>query len=207
MHRDWPRQLAQGLEAMDLAATGEQQRLLLAYLGLLQKWNRAFNLTAVRDPRVMVSRQLLDSLSIQRWLSGPRVLDVGSGAGLPGIPLAILNPDHAFVLLDTNSKKTRFLRQVWLELKLGNVEVEQARVEQFQPSEPFQCIVSRAFAPLPKIVALTGHLLAADGRWLAMKGRVPESELAGLAAPHDVQTYPLQVPGEGAARHLVLIQR
>ncbi|WP_457668493.1 16S rRNA (guanine(527)-N(7))-methyltransferase RsmG [Thiolapillus sp.] len=201
----WEQQLSQGLAEMKLATSEQQQRQLLDYLALLEKWNRAFNLTAVRDPEKMVSRQLLDSLSIQHLLKGERILDVGSGAGLPGIPLAILNPRRSFILLDTNGKKTRFLRQVKLELGLDNVQVEQTRVEQYQPPQRFDIITSRAFASLPDLISLTCHLLAPGGCWLAMKAAVPQDELVALPAEYQLEIQLLVVPGEAAQRHGILI--
>jgi len=201
----WEQQLSQGLAEMKLAASEQQQRQLLDYLALLEKWNRAFNLTAVRDPEKMVSRQLLDSLSIQHLLKGERILDVGSGAGLPGIPLAILNPRRSFILLDTNGKKTRFLRQAKLELGLDNVQVEQTRVEQYQPLQRFDIITSRAFASLPDMISLTRHLLAPGGCWLAMKAAVPQDELVALPAGLQLEIQLLVVPGEVAQRHGILI--
>ncbi|WP_457673088.1 16S rRNA (guanine(527)-N(7))-methyltransferase RsmG [Thiolapillus sp.] len=202
----WADQLGKGLARMRISASREQQQLLLNYLALLEKWNRAFNLTAVRDPVKMVSRQLLDSLSIQHLLEGDRVLDVGSGAGLPGIPLSILNPERDFVLLDTNSKKTRFLRQARLELPLENVEIEQARVEKYRPSQGFDLITSRAFASLPDMLGLTRHLLAPGGGWLAMKGAVPVAELETLGDEYSVEVHQLDVPEEPGQRHGILIR-
>ncbi len=202
----WPTQLRDGLAEMGISATPNQQRLLLDYLALLEKWNKAFNLTAVRDPRKMVSRQLLDSLSILHLLQGERILDVGSGAGLPGIPLSILAPGRSFMLLDTNSKKTRFLRQAKLELGLDNVEIEQARVEGYHPSRPFDVITSRAFASLPDMLALTRHLLAPGGCWLAMKGTIPQAELEALGKAYRVEIQALEVPGESGQRHVILIR-
>ena len=201
----WEQQLSQGLVEMKLAATAHQQRQLLDYLALLEKWNRTFNLTAVRDPAIVVSRQLLDSLSIQDLVRGEHVLDVGSGAGLPGIPLAIMNPERAFTLLDTNGKKTRFLRQAKLELGLDNVQVEQVRVEQYHPPRLFDTIASRAFASLPDMVELTRHLLAPGGCWLAMKGTVPGDELDALSGEINYEIHELAVPGEDARRHGILI--
>jgi 16S rRNA (guanine527-N7)-methyltransferase len=205
MRAFWQEQLAGGLAQMNLSVGPEQQKQLLDYLQLLQKWNRAFNLTAVRDPRVMVSRQLLDSLSIHALLRGERVLDVGSGAGLPGIPLAIIDPERGFTLLDTNGKKTRFLRQAKLELGLDNLQVEQQRVEQYQPPRPFDTIVSRAFSSLPLMLDLTRHLLAGQGCWLAMKGVIPEAEIAALETGMPFRVHVLVVPGETAQRHAVEI--
>ena len=206
MQEYWGEQLEQGLAGMGISATPGQQRLLLDYLALLEKWNRAFNLTAVRDPRKMVSRQLLDSLSILHLLEGERILDVGSGAGLPGIPLSILEPGRSFTLLDANSKKTRFLRQAKLELGLDNVEIEQARVEGFHPSRPFHVIASRAFASLPDMLALTRHLLAPGGCWLAMKGVVPQAEIESLGEGYRTEIQPLKVSGESGQRHGILIR-
>ncbi len=201
----WEQQLAKGLVQMGLTASQGQQQLLLAYLALLQKWNKVFNLTAVRDPAKMVSRQLLDSLSIHSLLRGGRVLDVGSGAGLPGIPVAILNPEKAFTLLDSNSKKTRFLQQIKLELGLDNVRVERDRVEQFQPEQLYDTITSRAFATLPEMLLLTRHLRAPGGCWLAMKGGVPDAELSALEQEYHCEIHPLSVPGETGQRHGILL--
>ena len=201
----WEQQLDKGLAEMELAASQQQRRLLLDYLALLEKWNKAFNLTAVRDPGKMVSRQLLDSLSIQSLLRGDFVLDVGSGAGLPGIPLAILNPEKAFTLLDANSKKSRFLRQAKLELGLENIQVEQIRAEQLQPAQPYDTITSRAFAALPDMLRLTRHLLAPGGCWVAMKGSVPDVELDALEQEYHCEIYPLAVPGETGQRHGILL--
>ncbi|HID45506.1 MAG TPA: 16S rRNA (guanine(527)-N(7))-methyltransferase RsmG [Chromatiaceae bacterium] len=202
----WEEQLGKGLAEMKLAASPQQQRVLLDYLALLEKWNKAFNLTAVRDPLKMVSRQLLDSLSIQHLLEGDHILDVGSGAGLPGIPLSILNPGRSFTLLDTNSKKTRFLRQAKLELQLDNVDVEQTRVEQFQPRRLFDVITSRAFASLPDMLQLTRHLLAPGGCWLAMKGVAPGDELESLSGKYFHEIQALHVANESGQRHGILIR-
>ena len=207
MDSAWPGQLAAGLEAMGVTLAPERQQLLLDYLALLFRWNRAFNLTAVRDPDVAVSRQLLDSLSILPLVQGERVLDVGSGAGLPGLPLAMARPQWQVTLLDSNAKKVRFLRQVKLELGLENVEVAQARAETYHPGASFETITSRAFAPLAQMVAVTRHLLAPGGRWLAMKGRVPEEELNELPPELVAEVVPLRVPGEKGQRHAVIVSR
>ena len=206
MYEQWPEQLASGLAQMGLELGEEQQERLLAYLQLLHKWNRAFNLTAVRDPAIAVSRQLLDSLSVLPLVRGPRVLDLGSGAGLPGIPLAIARPDWQLTLLDANGKKTRFLDQVRLELGLENVEVVHGRAEEYQAGELFQTVVTRAFAALPRMVELSRHLLASEGRWVAMKGRVPRDEIEALGDGFSVQVVPLEVPGEGGARHILVLR-
>ena len=204
----WQRQLAQGLVDLNLELDSASQQQLLAFLALLNKWNRAYNLTAVREPRQMVSRQLLDSLSILPFVTADHLLDVGAGGGLPGIPLAITLPDRRFTLLDSNSKKTRFLTQSVLELGLDNVEVFHGRAEQYQPGKQFSQISSRAFTALENLVNWCGHLLAEDGQFLAMKGQFPDDEVAALPAPWQVQSsIPLQVPGTTGDRHLLLVGR
>ena len=207
IHADWHDQLDQGLAEFQLALSDSQRGSLLGYLGLLVKWNRAYNLTAVRDPTVMVRRQLLDSLSILPWVNRGPVLDVGTGAGLPGIPLAIVRPGLNFSLLDTNSKKTRFVRQVVGELGLANVEVIRSRVEELDRPGYYARITSRAFAALSPMVSATTPLLAPDGIWLAMKGPVPEVELSDLPSTLAVETAPLLVPGEQAQRNLLILRR
>lgn len=203
---EWSGQLAQGLIALNLGLTPVQQHQLLAYLGLLAKWNRAYNLTAVRDPGQMVARQLLDSLSVLPWLDGPRILDVGCGAGLPGLPLAIARPDLEFHLLDSNGKKTRFVTQAVAELRLGNVGVHQVRVEGFRPQYPFDVITARAFAALGDIIRWTEHLLAPGGRWLAMKAELSDGELAAVGPGYCLEQHSLSVPGEPAVRKLVVVR-
>lgn len=199
-------QLASGLHALGLSLTPAVQEKLLDYVALLGKWNTAYNLTAVRDPAGMVTRHLLDSLAINAFLRGRRVLDVGSGAGLPGIPLAVANPDRQFVLLDSNGKKIRFMIQAAATLGLRNVEVVQSRAEDFRPTEPFATVVSRAFAALSDFLQLTSHLGGADGRWLAMKGDVPTQEMDRLPAGFRVEAvHTLDVPGLQAARCVVEI--
>jgi len=202
----WPKQLKDGLIDMKITVTAEQQDKLIAYLTLLLKWNKAYNLTAIRNESEMVSRQLLDSLSVLSLVKGDRVLDVGSGAGLPGIPLAILMPDTDFVLLDTNSKKTRFLNQVLIELRLKNVEVEQQRVESYQPKELFDCITSRAFASLIDMIDGSKHLLTSKGQWLAMKANQIEEEIQALPEILNSTVHELLVPNEEANRVAVIIE-
>lgn len=207
------RQLETGLQAMDLDLPEAARSRLLAYIDLLAKWNQAFNLTAVRDPRQMVARHLLDSLAILPWLRGPRILDVGTGAGLPGIPLAIARPQWRFTLLDSNGKKTRFVHQAGLNLGLENVEVRQARVEALHDPLGFDSITSRAFAALAEFVGVSRHLLAPGGCWLAMKAGDIDAELTALAAlevfdrPPLIERRPLSIPGGPAGRQLVLISR
>ncbi|HET7649567.1 MAG TPA: 16S rRNA (guanine(527)-N(7))-methyltransferase RsmG [Gammaproteobacteria bacterium] len=198
--------LASGLHALGLSLAPAVQVQLLDYVALLAKWNGAYNLTAVRDTVEMVTRHLLDSLAINAFLRGARVLDVGSGAGLPGIPLALANPDRQFVLLDSNGKKTRFMIQAVATLGLRNVEVVQSRAEDYRPPEPFATVVSRAFASLGDFLQLTAHLCSADGHWLAMKGDVPAQEIHQLPAGFRVEAvHTLDVPGLQAARCVVEI--
>ncbi|MES9870088.1 MAG: 16S rRNA (guanine(527)-N(7))-methyltransferase RsmG [Sedimenticola sp.] len=203
----WEKQLADGLHRMGVDLSNQQQGLLLDYLALLLKWNNAFNLTAVRDPAEMVARQLLDSLSILDMVRGPRVLDVGTGPGLPGIPLAIALSDANFTLLDSNGKKTRFVQQAKTALGLSNVEVVNGRVESFRPENPFDTVTSRAFAALPKMAQLTAHLLAGDGQLLAMKGTIPQDEIAQVEREgHRVQVIELKVPDTEGERHAILLR-
>lgn len=196
--------ILEGSERLGVQLHSKAVARLVVYLTLLERWNRAYNLTAVRDPEAMVVRHVLDSLSILPWLAGPRVLDVGSGAGLPGIPLAIARPEYRFCLLDSNGKRTRFLIQVVAELRLDNVDVVRGRVEDYRPATLFNSVVSRAFATLADMVADAGRLCAPEGRLLAMKGVFPDDELARLPPGYAVvDVYPLRVPNLDAERHLV----
>ena len=182
---------------------------LLAYLALLARWNATYNLTAVRDPAQMVPRHLLDSLAMQPFVRDLGTLaDLGTGPGLPGIPLAIATPSLRVTLVESNGKKARFLREAVRQLGLANAEVAESRIEAFHPQAGFDAITARALATLPQILALGGHLLAPGGRLLAMKGVHPEEEIAALAAGWVLAgTYPLHVPGLDAERHLVEIVR
>ena len=201
-------QLARGLMAMNTCVSPEQQEKLLAYLDLLYKWNRVYSLTALKEDDQAVSHHLLDSLSILPFVPTGNLLDVGSGGGTPGIPLAIARPELAVTLLDSNTKKAAFLRQAAIELGLNNIAVHSGRVEQYHPDTGFAAITSRAFAELADFVSLSKHLLAPGGRWLAMKGVRPEEEMAHL--PDDVgvdAAYPLTVPGINGERHLVVLRR
>ena len=203
-------ELKQGASQLGIDLSSIQLQQLLAYLTLLNKWNKAYNLTAVRDPAEMVSRHLLDSLSVmsQAELGGARWLDVGSGGGMPGIPLAIMFPERNFTLLDSNGKKTRFLTQVKLELKLANVEVVHSRVEQFTPAQPFTDITSRAFSSLEDFANWTRHLSDSATRWLAMKGIQPDDELQALPADFQLERcVVLKVPGCQGQRHLLILRR
>lgn len=198
--------LSEGIVELGLDIPSGQQEALLSYVALLHRWNRAFNLTAVRDPVEMIPRHLLDSLAVTSYLRGGDILDVGTGPGLPGIPLAITRPDKKFTLLDSNGKKIRFVRQALLELGLKNVQAEKTRVEDYDPAQLFATIVTRAFASLPDILGMTRRLLTPGGRLLALKGRRPGEELA-TANLEDavVDVVPLQIPQLEAERHAVLI--
>ena len=182
---------------------------LLAYLALLARWNQTYNLTAIRDPREMLGKHLLDSLAMHAHLVGiERLADLGTGAGLPGIPLAIARPGLRVTLVESNGKKARFLREAVRQLQLGNVDVAESRIEAFDAPAAFDAITARALATLPLIIELGGHLIAPQGRLLAMKGVLPEDEIAALPAGWQVlAVHPLRVPGLAAARHLVEVGR
>ena len=199
--------LADSSTILNLVLSDIQLDKLVSYLVLLNKWNKTYNLTAVRDPEAMLYRHLVDSLSIVQFISGTRVLDVGTGPGLPGIPLAIMYPDKQFVLLDSNIKKTRFLTQSVIELGLTNVEVRHGRVEEQVFKQAFDHIVSRAFAALDKMVELSHMHLAKNGQFLAMKGIDPVNEQEALGEQYEIKkTISLDVPGCEAQRHLIIIE-
>lgn len=200
--------LAEGVVELGLKVSLVDQQRLLTFLQLLVKWNRTYNLTAVRDPEEMVVLHLLDSLSIDKYLEGGDVLDVGSGAGLPGIPLAIIHPEIQFTLLDSNGKKTRFIKQAAMELGLSNVVALNVRVESCEPKKPFSTVMSRAFAELGDMVEKTRHLCVSGGRILAMKGVSPEQEVVGFSQHYEIEgVFPVSVPGLDAARHVVCLRR
>jgi 16S rRNA (guanine527-N7)-methyltransferase len=197
-------ELQRGITQLEIELSDEAQGRLLDYLALLHKWNKVYNLTAIRDPQQMVSNHLLDSLAVMPHLWPGRWLDVGCGAGLPGVVLAIAQPDWQFTLLDSNSKKTSFVQQSVIELGLQNVNVQCVRVEEWQPAEKFDGIISRAFTGLGDFLRSTKHLIAPQGRWAAMKG-MAEQELAGVPNECRIENViPLQVPGLHAARSLVI---
>ena len=200
--------IAEGLAAMSLGATPEQQSQLAAHLELISKWNRVHNLTAVRETTQMVVLHVLDSLSLAPHLGDARtLLDVGSGPGFPGIPLAIVRPDLEVTLLDSSSKKCTFLEQARAELGLANVRVACERVEAWKPEARFDLVVSRAFAELQDFVAQAGHLAAPGGRMLAMKGVYPFEEIARVPTSHRVAgVIELAVPMLDAKRHLVSLE-
>ena len=205
----WP--TAEKLLITGLVTLGRPAHLrdpLLAFLHLLEKWSAAYNLTAVREPEKMVTHHALDSLAVVPYLRGPRVVDVGAGAGIPGIPLALACPEFEFVLLDSNAKKTRFITQAVNELGLTNVTVERTRAEDYLPARTFDTVISRAFASLAEMLDMTQHLGAPDGVFVAMKGIYPHDEL--LAVPPKFKAdrvAAVQVPGLDAQRHVVCLTK
>lgn len=200
--------LSAGVAAANLQVSAESLDMLVRYLALLQKWNKVHNLTAVRDPEEMVTLHLLDSLVVLPYIKLRRLLDVGSGAGFPGIVLAICMPDLQVTTVDSVQKKATFMRQAKAELQLNNLEVISGRVEQFKPADKFDVVISRAFSDLSLFVDLTRHLIADQGEWFAMKGVYPTDELAALKAKTQLVptfVHELKVPGLDAKRHLVIL--
>jgi 16S rRNA (guanine527-N7)-methyltransferase len=195
-----------GLAGLRASLPDAAIQTLLDYVALLAKWNAAYNLTAVRDPGEMITRHLVDSLAIVPYVAGETVIDLGSGAGLPGIVLAIVAPERRVTVVDSNGKKTRFLREAARSLKLANVTVIEGRVEDVEGR--YDVVTARAFATLADMLAWGGRLLADDGAWLAMKGRVADEELAGVPAGFRVEAiHALDVPGLDAERHLVVVRK
>lgn len=202
------RTLVQGAAALGITLSPDQLDCLLGFLDLLQRWNRAYNLTAIRDPTAMVSQHLLDSLAVAPYLSGESILDLGTGAGLPGLPLAVVEPSRRFWLLDSNGKKVRFVRQAVLDLGIPNAEPVQSRIESYRPGRKFSTIVTRAVASIADLHAQTVPLLASPGILLVMKGRYPGDELSHPAlAGLDLAVRPLRVPFLDGERHLIEIHR
>lgn len=201
-------ELSRLLAKTELTITAKQQQQLLAYVELLHKWNGAYNLTSVREPKAMIGRHLLDSLVVAPYLNGNQVIDVGTGPGLPGVPLAIYYPDKHFVLLDSLGKRIRFLNQVKRQLNLTNIEPVQCRVEDHQVAQGYDAVISRAFANMTDMVQWCQHLPSPTGRFLAMKGAAVQEEIAAL--PDFVRVtavHALQVPEQNAERHLVELEK
>lgn len=201
-------QLAQGVAQLGLSLPPGTQERLLDFLALIEKWNQVYNLTAVRDRSEMVSQHLLDCLAVVPHIAATTILDVGSGAGLPGIPLALALPRARVTLVESGQKKAAFLRQAVIELHLGNVAVECVRVEAWHPAHRFELVISRALCDLPEFVTLAGHLVAAGGTLAAMKGVYPNEELASMPGTFRLRAaVELSVPALRAARHLLLLER
>jgi 16S rRNA (guanine527-N7)-methyltransferase len=205
-------QLLEGLGQLEIKADADLTEALLGYLAELIRWNKAYNLTSVREPAEMVSRHLLDALTIAPYIKdaekSKRILDVGTGAGLPGIPLALLYPQASFVLMDSNGKKTRFIEHALRTLGLENVMPVQARVESHQDEAGFDTIVCRAYASLLDFITSSGHLLASGGEMIAMKGKVPQAELDELPATWvATQVDRVAVPGVDGERHIVVLHK
>jgi len=204
---DLERQIEHGMEVLGLHSNRAMLRKFRDFIDLLCKWNRTYNLTAIREPELMVSNHLLDSLAVAPFLVGECGIDVGSGGGFPGVPLAIAAPQRRVTLLDSSQKRTAFLRQAAAELKLANVEVVCERVENWKPAAPYDWVISRAFAELPDFVRAAGHLVS-GGVLAAMKGAYPREEIERLPPQYRVrEVVPLVVPGLEAKRHLVLVER
>lgn len=203
---DLQTRLERGIAALGLQLPADAVERLLDYQALLARWNATYNLTAIRDPAEMVSRHLVDSLAILPYVQGTTLADLGTGPGLPGIPLAIAAPGREVLLVDSNGKKVRFLREAIRSLKLANVRAVQSRVEDVEGQ--FDCITARAFASLADMLDWGGHLLTREGIWLAMKGKHPEDELAGVPDGFEVRAiHALGVPDVGGERHLVVLGR
>ena len=196
------------LAQTDLNIDEQQISQLVELVELLAKWNKAYNLTSVRDPSQMLVKHIMDSVVVSPHLSGQRFIDVGTGPGLPGLPLAILNPDKQFVLLDSLGKRLRFIRQAILSLGLKNVEIVQSRVEEYQPEDRFDCVLSRAFASLEDMLSWCHHLPNENGHFLALKGQYPESEITNLDSKFEfIESVTLDVPELDGERCLVKVKR
>ena len=199
--------LSRLLAEAGISLSDQQQQQLVAYVEMLHKWNKAYNLTSVRDPNEMLVRHILDSIVVAPHLQGTRFIDVGTGPGLPGIPLSIVRPESHFTLLDSLGKRVRFLRQVQHELKLTNIEPVQSRVDDFPAEPPFDGVISRAFASLNDMVSWCHHLPGDAGRFYALKGQLPEDEIALLPAGLAVESIvELKVPHLEGERHLVIVK-
>jgi 16S rRNA (guanine527-N7)-methyltransferase len=200
--------LFDGARGLGLELSAEQEARLVAHLDLLDEWSSRMNLTAIRDRPAQLTKHLLDSLTVLPFLHGNRIADVGSGAGFPGVPLAIVEPGRHFALIESTGKKCRFLEHVRDTLGLANVEVVQARAEAYRPEMRFDTVIARAVGPLAGLVKVAGHLVVGGGRLLAMKGRYPEDELAARLSGWKVAAvHPLSVPGLAEERHLVELCR
>ena len=199
-------QLNKLIAQSDLKVSDQQITLLVAFVERIHKWNKAYNLTSVRDPQVMLIKHIMDSIVIAPYLDGDHFIDVGTGPGLPGIPLAIMRPDCHFVLLDSLGKRVRFMKQIAFELHITNIEPIHSRVEEFHPAKKFDAVLSRAFASLKDMLHWCQHLVDSKGKFLALKGVLPEDELAGLSDDFKhIRTDKLVVPDLDGERHLVTL--
>lgn len=199
-------QLEAYLAAINLPATAEQKKQLIDFVGMLNKWNKAYNLTSVRDPESMLIRHIMDSLVVSEHLQGERFIDVGTGPGLPGIPLAIMNPDKTFVLLDSLGKRIRFQKQVAFELGINNISSVESRVEAYQPEQKFDGVLSRAFASIQDMLTWCHHLPAENGLYYALKGQLNDEEMRQIPAGFIVKDIiELKVPKLDEQRHLLKI--
>ena len=200
--------LRDATDQADLDVSEQQLTLLIQYVQMMDKWNKAYNLTSVRDPKQMVIKHLVDSVVVAPFLSGKTYIDVGTGPGLPGIPLAIMCPDKHFILLDSLGKRVRFMKQVAFELGIKNIQPVQSRVEQYQSELPLDGVLSRAFASLKDMLHWCAHLVDSEGAFLALKGQYPAEELDQLPTGFTVgETRELQVPGLAGERHLITIHK
>ncbi len=197
--------LQNGINKLNIKLSLKIQQKLIDYVLLLHKWNKTYNLTSIRDPEEIMIKHILDSLAIVPYIHGQRILDVGTGAGLPGIPLALVLPQKQFVLLDSNTKKIRFLTQAKLILKINNVEIVQERVEKYCPEQKFDSIITRAFASLADTIIKTRHLYKKNGYLLAMQGKYPAQKIPELKA--SILVHKIEVPYLPAERHLVVVRR
>lgn len=201
-------QLQSLLENADISVSDQQLNQLVSYVQLLDKWNKAYNLTSVRNPIEMLSKHIVDSVVVSKHLNGKRFIDVGTGPGLPGIPLAIVNPDKQFSLLDSLGKRIRFLKEVQRQLQLDNIDPIQSRVEAYRPENLYDGVISRAFASLEDMISYSEHLLTSNGLFYALKGIHPDKEIAAL--PDSVKvadSFSLNVPGVEGERHLICISK
>lgn len=208
MLKDLRSPLLNGAEKLDLNLSNPQIDALLGYLSLMHKWNKAYNLTSVRDPKEMLQKHILDSLAVAPYIHSKSYIDVGTGPGLPGIPLSIVCPSASFTCLDSLGKRVRFMKQVVHELKLTNVEPIQSRVEQHQPDKPYDGVLSRAFASLSDMLTWCEHLIDSSGEFLALKGQYPQDELADI--PDNialVSTHKLEVPYMVGERNLIVLKK
>jgi 16S rRNA (guanine527-N7)-methyltransferase len=202
-----PLQFDSALAELSVSVSEERQARILAHWDLIAKWNQVYNLTAIREADKALTHHVLDSLAVLPYLGGVRVVDIGSGAGFPGVPLALARPDWDVTLVESNHKKATFLRQVLAELEISNATVVGERVESFRPATAYDVVISRAFSDLPEFIKLSGHLVACGGVLAAMKGLYPDEELALLPGGWKVEKVAsLRVPGLAAARHLVLVK-